>query len=146
MKVAVKRVPHESWHGMKEFIVVVVSMRQLRHPDLVQSAVASERDKYFSWSIVTYQMVAWINTCMIVARVYRIGHHQGSSFGVIVLHEDWEQIVHRQDIKVGNVLLDDQMNGRLLGDLGVARLYDHGSDVQTTHVVCTTGYLFHELG
>uniref|UniRef100_A0A0E0FCJ4 Uncharacterized protein n=1 Tax=Oryza meridionalis TaxID=40149 RepID=A0A0E0FCJ4_9ORYZ len=118
IKVAVKRVSHESWHGMKEFIVEVVSMRQLCHPDLVQSAIASERDKYFSWSIVTYQTVAWINTYMIVARVHRIGHYQGSSFGVIVLHEDWEQIVLCQDIK---------------------------ADMQTTHMVRTMGYVAPEL-
>lgn len=57
-------------------------------------------------------MVAWINTYMIVARVHWIGH-QGSSFRVIILHENWEQIVLRQDIKAGNVLLNDQMNGSL---------------------------------
>jgi len=37
------------------------------------------------------------------------------------------------------------MNGRL-GDFGLARLYDHGSDARTTHVVGTMGYLAPELG
>jgi len=37
------------------------------------------------------------------------------------------------------------MNGRL-GDFGLARLYDHGADAQTTHVVGTMGYLAPELG
>ncbi|KAL5807084.1 hypothetical protein ACOSQ4_029817 [Xanthoceras sorbifolium] len=32
------------------------------------------------------------------------------------------------------------MSGRL-GDFGLARLYDHGTDPQTTHVVGTLGYL-----
>jgi len=36
------------------------------------------------------------------------------------------------------------MNGRL-GDFGLARLYDHGVDPQTTHVVGTLGYLAPEL-
>jgi serine/threonine protein kinase len=36
------------------------------------------------------------------------------------------------------------MNGRL-GDFGLARLYDHGADPQTTHVVGTMGYLAPEL-
>ncbi|KAE8777597.1 L-type lectin-domain containing receptor kinase IV.1 [Hordeum vulgare] len=36
------------------------------------------------------------------------------------------------------------MNGRL-GDFGLARLYDHGADMQTTHVVGTIGYLAPEL-
>ena len=37
------------------------------------------------------------------------------------------------------------MNGRL-GDFGLARLYDHDTDPQTTHVVGTIGYLAPELG
>lgn len=36
------------------------------------------------------------------------------------------------------------MNGRL-GDFGLAKLYDHGADPQTTHVVGTMGYLAPEL-
>ncbi|KAM0885117.1 hypothetical protein ACQ4PT_030538 [Festuca glaucescens] len=54
-----------------------------------------------------------------------------------------EVVIHR-DIKARNVLLDRQMNGRL-GDFGLARLYDHGTDAQTTHVVGTMGYLAPEL-
>ncbi|THG13579.1 hypothetical protein TEA_007842 [Camellia sinensis var. sinensis] len=49
-----------------------------------------------------------------------------------------------KDVKASNVLLDDQLNGRL-GDFGLARLYDHGSRPQTTHVVGTIGYLAPEL-
>ena len=48
-------------------------------------------------------------------------------------------MIHR-DIKASNVLLDAELNGRL-GDFGLARLYDHGKDPQTTHVVGTLGYL-----
>lgn len=42
------------------------------------------------------------------------------------------------------MLLDSEMNGRL-GDFGLARLYDHGIDPQTTHVVGTMGYLASKL-
>ena len=42
------------------------------------------------------------------------------------------------------MLLDSEFNGRL-GDFGLERLYDHGTDPQTTHVVGTTGYLAPEL-
>lgn len=64
--------------------------------------------------------------------------------GLLYLHEEWEKVVLHRDIKPSNVLLDDEMNGRL-GDFGLARLYDHGADPQTTHVVGTIGYLAPEL-
>jgi serine/threonine protein kinase len=63
----------------------------------------------------------------------------------LIFHEDWEQVVIHIDVKASNVLLDSEMNGRL-GDFGLARLYDHGADAQTTHVVGTMGYLAPELG
>ncbi|KAG8081407.1 hypothetical protein GUJ93_ZPchr0007g4716 [Zizania palustris] len=64
--------------------------------------------------------------------------------GLLYLHEEWDRVVIHRDVKANNVLLDKQMNGRL-GDFGLARLYDHGSDPQTTHVVGTIGYLAPEL-
>jgi hypothetical protein len=43
-------------------------------------------------------------------------------------------------IKASNVLLDSELNARL-GDFGLDRLYDHGTDPHTAHVVGTVGYL-----
>nr|GME09947.1 L-type lectin-domain containing receptor kinase IV.1-like [Ipomoea batatas] len=65
---------------------------------------------------------------------------KGVASALFYLHEEWEQVVIHRDIKSSNILLDSEWNGRL-GDFGLARLYDHGSDPQTTHVVGTHGYL-----
>lgn len=69
---------------------------------------------------------------------------KGIASGLHYLHEEWEKVVIHRDIKASNILLGNQMNGRL-GDFGLARLYDHGVDPQTTHVVGTLGYIAPEL-
>ncbi|KAG5533153.1 hypothetical protein RHGRI_027392 [Rhododendron griersonianum] len=54
------------------------------------------------------------------------------------------QVIIHRDIKAGNVLIDDEFNGRL-GDFGLAKLCDHGTDPQTSHVAGTLGYIAPEL-
>ncbi|XP_040385449.1 L-type lectin-domain containing receptor kinase SIT2-like [Oryza brachyantha] len=150
MEVAVKRVSHESRQGMKEFITEVASMRRLRHRNLVQLLGYCRRkgqlllvyDYMANGSLDKYLYDGNKGTLDWPKRLHVI---RGVASGLSYLHEDWEQIVIHRDIKASNVLLDDQMNGRL-GDFGLARLYDHGSDAQTTHVIGTMGYLAPELG
>ncbi|KAF3449113.1 hypothetical protein FNV43_RR09837 [Rhamnella rubrinervis] len=59
---------------------------------------------------------------------------KGVASALFYLHEGWEQVVIHRDVKASNVLLDSEFNARL-GDFGLARLYDHGTDPHTTHVV-----------
>uniref|UniRef100_A0ACD5WM68 Uncharacterized protein n=1 Tax=Avena sativa TaxID=4498 RepID=A0ACD5WM68_AVESA len=154
LEVAVKKVSHESRQGMKEFITEVVSIGRLRHRNLVQLLGYCRRkgelilvydymqngslDKYLHCEEEDKQSTTLLDWTQ------RYGIIRGIACALFYLHEKWEKIVIHRDIKASNVLLDHEMNGRL-GDFGLARLYDHGTDLQTTHVVGTMGYLAPEL-
>ncbi|KAK4782923.1 hypothetical protein SAY86_007297 [Trapa natans] len=145
MEIAVKRVSHDSRQGIKEFVAEIISIGRLRHRNIVTLLGYCRRkgelllvydympngslDRYlFNQPKVTLN---WTQRFRVI---------KGVASGLFYLHEGWEQIVIHRDIKASNVLLDAELNGRL-GDFGLARLYDHGTDPQTTHVVGTLGYL-----
>ncbi|KAB2630641.1 L-type lectin-domain containing receptor kinase IV.1-like [Pyrus ussuriensis x Pyrus communis] len=144
-EIAVKRVSHDSRQGMKEFVAEIASIGRLRHRNLVPLLGYCRRkgelllvydympkgslDKYlFDQPVVTLN---WGQRFRVI---------RGVASGLFYLHEGWEQVVVHRDVKASNVLLDEELNGRL-GDFGLARLYDHGKDPQTTRVVGTLGYL-----
>ncbi|PAN09389.1 hypothetical protein PAHAL_2G019300 [Panicum hallii] len=149
-EVAVKRVSHDSSQGIKEFVSEVVSIGHLRHRNLVQLLGYCRRkgelllvydympngslDKYL-YGEENKPLLEWSQRFQIIKDV---------ASGLFYLHEKWEQVVIHRDIKASNVLLDGGMIAHL-GDFGLARLYDHGTDLQTTHVVGTMGYIAPEL-
>ncbi|KAJ0987806.1 hypothetical protein J5N97_006162 [Dioscorea zingiberensis] len=149
--VAVKRViTHDSKHATREFIAEIVSVGRLCHRNLVQLLGYCRRNGEL---LLVYEFMSngsldkFLFTDTWPTKVnwrQRFQIIRGVASGLFYLHEEWEQVVLHRDIKAGNVLLDGEMNGKL-GDFGLSRLYDHGSDPRTTHVVGTMGYIAPEL-
>ncbi|OEL27273.1 Proline-rich receptor-like protein kinase PERK4 [Dichanthelium oligosanthes] len=70
---------------------------------------------------------------------YKIALGVGSA--ILYLHTECVQCVLHSDIKPANILLDHSCNAKL-GDFGLTRLVDHGTDSRTTQVVAgTPGYM-----
>ncbi|KAL4610627.1 hypothetical protein ACB092_08G064400 [Castanea dentata] len=149
IQIAVKKISRNSKQGMKEFVAEIISMGRLRHRNLVQLLGYCWRkgelllvydympngslDKFLYGN--EKPKLNWLQRFQIL---------KGVASGLLYLHEEWEQVVLHRDIKASNVLLDAELNGRL-GDFGLARLWDHGANPQTTNVAGTVGYLAPEL-
>ncbi|XP_022767587.1 L-type lectin-domain containing receptor kinase S.4-like [Durio zibethinus] len=148
-EVAVKRVSHESKQGLREFVSEIASIGRLRHRNLVQLLGWCRRRGDF---LLVYDFMAngsldkflFDEPKAVLNWEQRFRIIKGVASGLLYLHEGYEQIVIHRDVKASNVLLDDELNGRL-GDFGLARLYEHGSNPATTRMVGTLGYLAPEL-
>uniref|UniRef100_A0A0E0GVQ9 non-specific serine/threonine protein kinase n=1 Tax=Oryza nivara TaxID=4536 RepID=A0A0E0GVQ9_ORYNI len=150
VEVAVKKVSHDSRQGLREFVSEIASMSRLRHRNLVQLLGYCRRRGEL---VLVYDYMA---NGSLDKHLFAGGERPALSWeqrgkivrdvaaGLLYLHEGWEQVVVHRDIKASNVLLDADMNGKL-SDFGLARLYDHGANPQTTRIVGTLGYLAPEL-
>ncbi|XP_057473843.1 L-type lectin-domain containing receptor kinase IV.2-like [Actinidia eriantha] len=148
-QVAVKKVSHDSNQGMKEFVAEISSMGRIGHRNLVKLLGYSRR-KGELLLVYEYMPNESLDKFLFTnekpnlnwSQRYRI--LRGVASALMYLHEEWEQVVLHRDVKASNVLLDADLNGQL-GDFGLARLYSHGENPQTTHVVGTIGYIAPEL-
>ncbi|KAL5750328.1 hypothetical protein ACOSP7_024931 [Xanthoceras sorbifolium] len=149
LEIAVKRVSHNSEQRMKEFVAEIVSMGKLRHRNLVRLHGYCRRKGelllvYDYMPNESLDKILYSNASSKLNWFQRFQIIRGIASGLFYLHEEWEQVVVHRDIKPGNVLLDADLNGKL-GDFGLARLYDHGSDPETTILAGTLAYMAPEL-
>ncbi|XP_038987385.1 L-type lectin-domain containing receptor kinase IX.1-like [Phoenix dactylifera] len=143
-EVAIKRISRDSKQGTKEYKSEVTIISRLRHRNLVQligychqkgdlllvyeymSNKSLDRHLYSEERLLTWP------------ERYRIAF--GLASALLYLHEEWEQCVVHRDVKPSNVMLDSGFNAKL-GDFGLARLVDHDSNIQTTVMAGTRGYI-----
>ncbi|MCL7031951.1 hypothetical protein MKW94_000144 [Papaver nudicaule] len=154
IQIAVKKVSHDSKQGIREFIAEIVSIGQLRHRNIVQLLGYCRRKGELllvydfmpngSLDRFLFRSPNTISSPPVLNWSQRFQIIKGVASGLFYLHEGWEQVVIHRDIKASNVLLDAEMNARV-GDFGLARLYDRGTNPQTTNVVGTLGYIALEL-
>ncbi|XVF68832.1 hypothetical protein PTKIN_Ptkin11bG0032700 [Pterospermum kingtungense] len=148
-QVAVKRISHDSKQGMKQFVAEIASMRRLRHRNLVQLLGYCRRKRelllvYDYMPNGSLDKFIFSDSNPNLSWVQRFRIVKGIASALLYLHEEWEQVVLHRDVKASNILIDANFDGRL-GDFGLAKLYDHGTNPQTTRVVGTLGYIAPEL-
>eukprot|EP01018_Ginkgo_biloba_P000284 Gb_33873 [translate_table: standard] len=149
LEVAVKCIIKDSTEAMKEFIAEVTSVGRLQHRNLVQLRGWCRRNKqlfivYDYMPNGSLDKLIFGNPKTVLQWAQRYMILKGVATGLLYLHEQWKQRVVHRDIKSSNVLLDSDLTAAL-GDFGLARLYGHSENPQTTRVVGTLGYISPEL-
>ncbi|XP_059077005.1 L-type lectin-domain containing receptor kinase SIT2 [Cryptomeria japonica] len=152
VEVAVKCITRDSTAGMKEFISEISSVGRLQHRNLVQLRGWCRKSKqlfivYDYMPNGSLEKLIFLNPeakTEVLCWERRYAILKGIATGLLYLHEQWERRVVHRDVKSSNVLLDSELNAKL-GDFGLARLYDHTQNPQTTRVVGTVGYIAPEV-
>ncbi|KAH9796901.1 protein kinase domain-containing protein [Citrus sinensis] len=146
-RIAVKPLSAESKQGVREFITEIMTLSNVRHPNLVEligCCVQGTR------RILVYEYVEnnSLDRVLLGATKANIKLNWekrsdicvGIAKGLAFLHEELvPHIVHR-DIKASNILLDQEFNPKI-GDFGLAKLFPDNITHITTRIAGTTGYL-----
>ncbi|EOY07108.1 Concanavalin A-like lectin protein kinase family protein, putative [Theobroma cacao] len=149
-EIAVKKITQNSIQGLREFAAEIESLGRLRHKNLVnlQGWCKQKNDLLLIYEYIPYGSLHSLlfnqKQGFALSWDQRFNIIKGIAAGLLYLHEEWELVVIHRDVKSSNVLIDAGMNARL-GDFGLARLYDHGTESHTTNIVGTIGYIAPEL-
>ncbi|CAF2336095.1 unnamed protein product [Brassica napus] len=148
-EIAVKRMSYNGDEGVKQFVSEVVSMRCLKHRNLVP-LLGYCRRKHELLLVSEYMPNGSLDEHLfddekpVLSWPQRLVILKGIASALCYLHTGADQVVLHRDIKSSNIMLDGEFNGRL-GDFGMARFHDHGGYAYPTGAVGTIGYIAPEV-
>ncbi|XP_047149975.1 probable L-type lectin-domain containing receptor kinase VII.2 [Vigna umbellata] len=151
VQVAVKRIPYDSKHGMREFLSEISSLGRMKHRNVVPLRGWCKKEKGSLILIYDYMENGSLDKRIfdgdentVFGWEERVKVLKDVAHGILYLHDGWEVKVLHRDIKSSNVLLDKDMNGRL-GDFGLATMHHHEQIGHTSQVIGTVGFMAPEL-